>query len=169
MRLLVTILPECVDSGECYLTLYAGDAEDRVGPIQHGVPIEAILEPPVRPPPKGVSRKLRKTSKRHEEEVAGDLGGRAQKASGALPWAKGDVRVRGKLRVELKTTGTKSYRVTREELTKIRGECGQGERPAFVVTFIDPRTHREEDRWVLTPYEDWHATNIDHGSGTEKR
>lgn len=121
--------------------------------------------PGARPP----SERLRKRARKSELVIAEDIGGKAQKNSGALPWAKGDVRLRGKHRIESKTTQTKSYHVTRRELDKIRSECSFGEKPAFVIVFINPSTFREDDKWVLQPYADWHEANVDSrssGSGS---
>jgi hypothetical protein len=65
-------------------------------------------------------------SQHQEASVAKDLGGRVQVASGATEFAKGDIRVTGKLRVECKTTSTKSYAVKLAEIQKIQGEALTG-------------------------------------------
>lgn len=113
---------------------------------------------PGRVPP---SKRIKKRARREEELIAEQVGGKRQKGSGALPWAKGDVRKKGHLRIESKTCKVKQYTVTRHELDKIRGECGMNEKPAFVITFIHPQTLRQEDKWVLIPYEDWNEAHLD--------
>jgi hypothetical protein len=154
-----------------YLHIFHGEAFDLVGPLSRDGNImdtkftaHLDYEPPKGPRPP--SERMRKRAKRTELEIAEDIGGKAQKASGALPWAKGDVRKRGEHRIEAKTTKTKSYHVTRKELDKIRGECAYGEKPAFVISFVNPGTLREEDKWVLQPYGDWHAANVNSRSGS---
>lgn len=145
-----------------------GTDGDTIGPIDLNDPRShtAILQeietagPGSHPP----SRRLRKRADRTELKVAEDIGGRKQKASGALPHAKGDVRLRGKHRVEIKTCTLKGYHIKREDLDKIRGEAAFGEKPAFVVEFVDKFTLKREDRWVLIPYEDWHEAHVDRGS-----
>lgn len=92
---------------------------------------------------------------RQEAQVAEDLGGRRQRGSGAVPWRKGDGRVKGKYLIENKLKLTKGIRITREELNKIRSECGPGEVPLFEVDFANRTTLQVEDRWVLVPYEHW--------------
>lgn len=64
----------------------------------------------------------KKKSQKQEKRIAEDLGGNVQKASGATDFAKGDVRA-DNLLVEAKTTGQKSYRVDRDEITKIQAEA----------------------------------------------
>jgi hypothetical protein len=167
------IIPKFKD-GLLYLTIISNGAEpDEIGPIPldgqgHLEPCFSALltfpepEPPGAHPP---SKKLRKRARKTELDIAEDIGGKAQKASGALPWAKGDVRKRGEHRIEAKTSRTKSYRVTRKELNKIRGECGFGEKPAFIISFVNPTTLREEDKWVLQPYGDWHEANVNRAHG----
>jgi hypothetical protein len=169
VHLQVEVIQEWRD-GFLYLHVFSGEASDLIGPIQYVPGIEARFtallsyEPPKGPHPP--SERMRKRAKRTELEIAEDIGGKAQKASGALPWAKGDVRKRGEHRIEAKTTKTKSYHVTRKELDKIRGECAFGEKPAFVISFVNPGTLREEDKWVLQPYGDWHAANVNSRSGS---
>lgn len=165
MRVLVKLVPEVRD-GLLYMHVFNGTSSACVGPLRDGDSLDAVLESPELPPPVGgVSKRLRKRAQQEERKIAQDIGGRVQPASGAMPGAKGDVRKRGVSRVESKITGTSSYRVTRDELSKIRSECGAGEKPAFVVTFVNKSTLREEDRWVLIPYEDWNEAHINRGSG----
>ena len=171
MHLSLTFVPRFQD-GQLFLDVFGGEANDTIGPIEldgnaSEKTYQAILsyEPPkpgARPP----SQQMRKRARRTEIQIAEDIGGKAQKNSGALPWAKGDVRKRGEHRIEAKTTKTKSYHVTRKELDKIRGECSFQEKPAFIITFVNPATLREEDKWVLQPYGDWHEANVNRGSGS---
>lgn len=113
---------------------------------------------PGRVPP---NKRIKRRSTREETLIAEQVGGKKQKASGALPWAKGDIRKKGHLRIESKVCKVKQYTITRLELNKIRGECAMNEKPAFVITFINPSTLRQEDKWVLIPFEDWHEAHID--------
>ena len=72
-----------------------------------------------------------------EQEIAKRLGGKVTPGSGA-GMEKGDVRVKGKLRVECKTTTKKSFSVTVKMLEKIELEAVScGEDPALVVEFLD--------------------------------
>lgn len=61
-------------------------------------------------------------SQQQERRVATELGGKVQKASGAMEHAKGDVRVLGKMKVECKTTTQKSFSLTLAMMRKIRAE-----------------------------------------------
>jgi len=102
-------------------------------------------------------------SKKQEKRIATSFGGRVQPASGALAGAKGDVRVRGKLRMEMKLTSKKAYRVSYEDLVKIRSECGLGEQPVFCVDFVDGNTGRTKDSWALIPmafFEELHENKV---------
>ena len=119
----------------------------------------AIVSPeaPKRPP---VSRSRRRAVARQEREMATRIGGKTQKASGALHYAKGDVLLRGILRGEMKSTNKKSFTIKREVLDKIRSECQGLEKPFVQVRFINPHTLATEDDWVLIPLQDWdHATS----------
>lgn len=78
-----------------------------------------------------------------------------QVGSGNQDFAKGDVRVKGKFRVEAKFTRNKSYSLTREVLDKINGECHGMEKPVLQLDFLNPHTLREEGSYVVIPYEDW--------------
>lgn len=108
------------------------------------------------PKTKEVSKKRqKKASIQQELDVMEALGGKRQAGSGAIGHLKGDGRVRGKYRVEMKYTRHDSYRVERKELNKIRGECTDLEKPLFVVDFQNPQSGRVEDRWVLVPFEEF--------------
>jgi len=65
-------------------------------------------------------------SQLQEKRTARDLGGRVQPGSGARDFAKGDVRKVGKVRVECKTTGAKSYALKISEIQKIKAESLNG-------------------------------------------
>jgi hypothetical protein len=136
----------------------------KFGPIDTTLPanfwlnehIGEYLPNPKPPKAKTVSKKAQKrASVRQEVEVMEALGGRRQTGSGAVGHLKGDGRVRGKWRVEMKYTRKDSYRVERKELGKIRGECEGLEKPLFVIDFQNGQTGNLEDRWVLVPYEDF--------------
>lgn len=88
--------------------------------------------------------RLKDASKRHapkqERAAAQALGGRTTKGSGNQS-EKGDVRVKGVLRVEAKCTQRKSFSVTRETWDKIEDAaslCSPAEIPAMQVQFIEP-------------------------------
>jgi len=96
----------------------------------------------------------RQRSKDQEIELASRFGGRKTAASGALD-SKGDVRVKGVVRIEAKTTSKKSFPVTREMIRKIEAEAmAADEFPALVVEFIDEKGTPEMEccvvpKWVL--------------------
>jgi hypothetical protein len=98
----------------------------------------------------------KRRSRRQEAKLANEAGGKTQKGSGCLPWAKGDVRKKGKFRAECKFTKKMSFSMSREILDKIRSECAFDETPVLDVTFIDANG-RTEDHWVAVPYEVWLA------------
>jgi len=101
-----------------------------------------------------LNKKIKRLSRRQELGLAGDTGSQAQKGSGSLPWAKGDVRKRGSFRAECKFTRAKSYSVTRATLDKIRSECAVNETPLLDLQFLDKHGAVDE-RWVLIPYDVW--------------
>jgi hypothetical protein len=105
------------------------------------------------PKPRKVSAKhQRRASIRQEDSIASDLGGKRQPGSGAVPGIKGDVKVEGIYRIEAKYTRSKTYRLDRTELGKIRGECSGLEVPLFIIDFVDPQTGGSPDRWVALPF-----------------
>ena len=74
-----------------------------------------------------------KRSKGQEKELAVRLGGQQIRGSGCGR-EKGDVRVKGFVRVEAKTTKHDSFRVTREMIEKIeKAALPNGEIPVLVV------------------------------------
>lgn len=120
------------------------------------------------PKPKKVSAKRQKrASIAQEHDVMEALGGRRQAGSGAVGHLKGDGRVRDKYRVEIKYTRTKGYRVDRDELSKIRGECTGLEEPLFVIEFMDKETGGSGDRWVLVPFH--HFKKLDSHAASHER
>lgn len=116
------------------------------------IQVEQVDLSPGRTPP---SKRDKKRSLRQERKLAEDIGGRTQPGSGNQSYAKGDVRKKGKFRVEAKFTKSKSYNLTREVLSKISGECTGGEKPILHVDFVHPSTLRSENSYVVIPYEDW--------------
>lgn len=73
----------------------------------------------------------------HEKKLAKALKGHRVRGSGCGS-EKGDVRVKGICRIELKTTSKLSFRVDRKIIDKIQNSViGTGEIPCIVVEFID--------------------------------
>jgi hypothetical protein len=144
--------------------VFAGTGESSVGPYckrcwnEHGTTDgDIVLSVPQAELAKGgpPGRKEKKRSQRQELRIAQDLAGKMQSGSGNQDHSKGDVRVKGKFRVEAKFTRNKSYSLTREVLEKINGECHGMEKPVLQLDFLNPRTLREEGSYVVIPYEDW--------------
>lgn len=99
-------------------------------------------------------RKNKRRSQQQERDIAEDLGGRTQPGSGNQPGAKGDVRLKGQWRIEAKFTFAKSYSLTLDDLYKIAGECGDLEKPAFVIDFLEPGTSKLKDRFAVLHFHD---------------
>lgn len=97
---------------------------------------------------------MRRAVKRQEENLADVIGGRRQKGSGALPWAKGDAVKKGVWRGEAKQTQKKSYVLKLEILEKLRSECAFGESPIMSIQFTD-KDGSVLDSWILVPEEVW--------------
>lgn len=75
-----------------------------------------------------------KRSKKQESEIAARTGGSVTKGSGSGDFEKGDVRVKGVVRIEAKTTQAASFRVTEEIIEKITSQALQaGEIPAMEI------------------------------------
>ena len=89
-------------------------------------------------------KKLNKASThsvQQEQRVANVLNGYTTPASGAGN-QKGDVRVKGKFRVECKATTKKEYLATLSVLDKIKQEAlSFGETPVLQVDFLDEHTY----------------------------
>jgi hypothetical protein len=62
-------------------------------------------------------------SQLQELKIERDTGARRQKASGATPFAKGDNRLVGKLRIEAKFTTARSFSLKLSDIDKIRMEA----------------------------------------------
>lgn len=78
-----------------------------------------------------------KRAPKQERELAKRLGGRVTPASGSRD-VKGDVRIKGVLRLEAKTTKNKSFSVTLDMVRKIEEAAASGgELPVLVVEFND--------------------------------
>lgn len=89
---------------------------------------------------------------KQEKRLALVLGGKVTKASGAS-YEKGDVRVKGVVRVEAKCTTKKSFPVTRDMLDKIEtAAIASGEMPVMVIEFLDPKGKVEKTLAVIPMY-----------------
>lgn len=92
----------------------------------------------------------KKKSMAQERRIAGAVGGRRQKASGALPGAKGDVRSIELLN-ECKRTDKKSISITIEYLEKITKEASFYNCVPSVAIEIDSPPKFVNRDWVLVP------------------
>jgi len=101
------------------------------------------------------SKRMKRISQKQEVRNMQGIGGRTSKASGAMASDKSDGRLLDRVRMEAKYTFANSFRITREVLSKIRGECQGLERPAVQLDFVDKPTGRVEDSWVIIPHDDW--------------
>lgn len=144
-----------------------GTAEFLIGDVVPNGELHAMYTPKPEAKLKKISaKKNKRASIAQENEVMEALGGRRQAGSGAVGHLKGDGRVRDKYRVEIKYTRTKGYSVTRDELSKIRGECSATEEPLFVIDFVDPETGGSADRWVLVPFHHFRKLDNLHNAAT---
>ncbi len=77
-------------------------------------------------------------SRKQERELAGRLGGQLTAASGSK-MEKGDVRIKGIMRIEAKTTKHRSFSVTLDMVHKIEEAAmsGGGEVPVIAIEFIN--------------------------------
>jgi hypothetical protein len=132
-----------------------GQLPDEVGPVVDGKEETAVLEDVPAEGNRMSAKSLRKRSQKAEMKIAKELGGRVQKASGAMKGHKGDVLVKGKYRVEHKFTQAKQYTLTLADLFKIMGQCEGAEEPLFVVEFQERHTLRTLARYAIVPYETW--------------
>lgn len=156
--------------GQLFLVVRCQGVEDEIGPLYDGLEDTALLRPTPIDGKITDAKRLRKKSKKLEDQLAADIGGRRNKGSGSLPYLKGDVRKRGQLRVEAKFTQNKSYPVRLQDLRKIDSECSSGEVPAFDITFVEPGTLREIESWVLIPREEWkRLLEVDHAPTENSR
>ncbi len=91
-------------------------------------------------------------STKQEKELAGRLGGRRTPGSGSGP-EKGDVRIKGVLRIEAKTTKNKSFSVTLDMVEKIeQAALLCGETPAILVEFNDGRGKKVREIAIVPSY-----------------
>lgn len=91
-------------------------------------------------------------SRKQEKELATRLGGRKTPASGSKG-EKGDVRVRGILRIEAKTTKHKSFSVTLDMIEQIEDAalCSD-ELPCIVIEFNDGAGKKIKEVAVVPTY-----------------
>jgi hypothetical protein len=91
-------------------------------------------------------------SRKQEKELATRLGGKKTLASGSKS-EKGDVRVRGVLRIEAKTTKHKSFSVTLEMIRQIEeAALGSNELPCIVIEFNDGAGKKVKEVAVVPTY-----------------
>lgn len=138
---------------------HAGDADALCrdclfdpGGLRVDVPMANLAPGPA--PRRAALRRAKKVSRAQEQDVAEALGGYTQPGSGNMPGAKGDVRVKGRLRVETKFTKAGSFSLKLEELYKIAHECHGLEKPVFVIDYLDPGTSKLQDRFAVVPFQD---------------
>ena len=95
-----------------------------------------------------------------ETEIAEAIGGKKTLASGSLD-EKGDVRIKGVVRIEAKTTQYKSLSVTREMIGKIENAAvAFGEIPVIVVEFQNKNAQPVDSvcvipKWALEMITQW--------------
>lgn len=91
----------------------------------------------------GVKKKAHGHSPKQEKLLAKELGGKTVKGSGC-GFAKGDVRIKGRVLIEAKSTEKKSFSVTLAMLDKIEDAAtSQGEMPVIEIEFIGGKTPRK--------------------------
>lgn len=99
----------------------------------------------------GRSRSHRR-SRDQEKELATRVGGKCTPGSGSKS-VKGDVRVKGVIRIEAKTTKNKSFSVTQDMLDKIEeAALAHGELPIIVVEFNDGNGRKLREVAVVPTY-----------------
>lgn len=98
------------------------------------------------------NRVHQRRSRRQEDGVAADTGGRRVAGSGSLPSLKGDVRCPDLL-IECKTTSASSYSLTLKVLRKIEKEAEHANKEPILQVDIQGR------RYVVLRYEDWLRRN----------
>jgi hypothetical protein len=102
------------------------------------------------------SQSPQEQGRRKEKELARDMGGQQQPASGAFPGHKGDV-VKDQCLIEHKYTKALSFPLTLSLFRKIRREAEEsGKKPVVVLEFSGGFSHSEE-KWAMVPYEEWKA------------
>jgi hypothetical protein len=128
------------------------------------VPMRPLVTGPA--PRRKALKKGKKTSLKQELEIAEALGGRTQPGSGNQAGAKGDVRKKGELRVEAKFTCNDSFSLKLDELYKIASECSPGEKPLFVIDYLEPGTRKLRDRYAVVPFH--HLEELRHAAGKHR-
>tara|TARA_R110000824_G_scaffold38623_4_gene117886 strand:- start:717 stop:1124 length:408 start_codon:yes stop_codon:yes gene_type:complete len=100
----------------------------------------------------GNQKSMKARVNQHEKELAEDLGGFRQPASGALEGMKGDIKLDTFL-LDSKETDTNSLILSTKELTKITREAREcGREPGLIVTIHRlPVTVSKE--WAVIPME----------------
>ena len=128
------------------------------------VPLAPLVEGPV--DRRRAMKARKKRSQKQELQIAGQFDGRTQPGSGAMPWAKGDVRKKGVFRIEAKFTEAKSYSLKLEDLEKIEAECEGAEKPIFIIDYLENGTRSLRGRYaVLT---DTHLEELLNESGKHR-
>lgn len=94
---------------------------------------------------------VKQRSRKQEERIAREMGGKVTPGSGSVATAKGDVaRTRWGFRVEAKYTDAKSFRLTKDVLEKIRREAlSRGENWMIQLDF----TRKPARRVAVLDYE----------------
>lgn len=91
-------------------------------------------------------------SPKQEKEIAKKLGGSRIPGSGN-GHQKGDVRVKGIIRIEAKTTKHKSFAITRDMVSKVEdASMVNGELPVIIVEFLDEQGRSEMEVVVMPRY-----------------
>jgi hypothetical protein len=111
------------------------------------IPMSPLVTGPA--PRRKALKKGKKTSLDQERDIAEEYGGRTQPGSGNQAGAKGDVRLRGQLRIEAKFTQAESYNLKFEDLCKIAGEATFGELPVLFIDFLAAGTRKLRDRFAV--------------------
>lgn len=88
---------------------------------------------------------------KHEARIAAQHGGRVTRGSGNQG-EKGDVRVPGKMRIECKATGAKSFSVTIDMMEKVENAVAAGELPLLNVCFVDASGKPIKSCYVVPDY-----------------
>lgn len=102
---------------------------------------------------RGRATKSHQRSPIQEKQRAKELGGKTTKASGAVAGHRGDVRCKGILRLELKTTLRNSFSVTPELIEKIENAAlPSNEIPALEVEFLDSQGKPKMSVCVVPTY-----------------
>lgn len=96
--------------------------------------------------------KSHKRAPKQEKELARRFGGRVTPGSGNKH-IKGDIRKKGVVRIEAKTTMARSFSVTLEMINKIEDAAlSTNEMPAIVVEFNDGNGRRIKDVAIVPMY-----------------